>query len=210
MKQSPLIQIEPQQALTYTETQYWENGTPPTPENLAQHFDIPLSEAKRLIKEISEDLDKRGIAPAQDLTAQQMLVANVMLTTDRKSEAKRLNDLNELFKQRNMPTVSMQKWNAWKRTPAMQNYIRTRAREQFKADDYKFYQSILRGVEEGDLGHTKLYGEVSGLYNPRLQIDVNIPGLINTLFEILSKHLPPEQLEVIGLELEKSLDGISE
>jgi len=104
--------------------------------------------------------------------------------------------------------ISTQKLNSWMRDPKFAVHLRKRAEKQFAESDTKAYMSIIKGMEDGDLKATQLFLEMRGLYNPRVDVNINVDSVLTRVVEIISKHVKdPAILGAIADDLEM-LDGV--
>lgn len=189
---------------TFVEQSFWENGALPTEERIAETCGTSTSKVKSCWKNASfrQALVARGVDldPEKSdnlLTPGQVLLANMLLNThDTRSVREKLELIN----------VSSQQYHAWLRQPAFSNYLRVRAEEMFKSSDFQAYNALSKTVESGDVQALKLFFEMRGIYNPRLQVDVNIEQVVVRIVEIVAKHVgDPEILTAIANDIE-SLD----
>lgn len=209
-----------EQVINFIEQVYWKTGLVPSHGKIAEHFHGTEKDVEALFadeeKKVVERLSNKGIDANPErsdevLTTQQMVVINVMLTMDGRTERSKLKEMNEkVFEPAGLPKVSPQKWAAWKRQPAIAAYIRERVTETFKHDDYKFNIGLMNKVEQGDVSALKFYAELTGLYNPKLEVTMNVPEVVGVLFEIISKYVTdPEVLSQIGEDLQGAIDTTS-
>lgn len=186
----------------FIEQKFWETGRIPTNEVIAERFAVALNTVKGWWQTgtFREALVKRGVDfnPEQSsdlLTPIQLQLANVMLNThDNRSEREKLNSLD----------VTSQQYHSWLRQPAFQNYLRKRAEAMFSAADFKAFQALSAEAAGGDVSALKLFFEMRGIYNPRVQIDVNVEAILMRVVEIIATHVKdPGTLEAIANDLER-------
>lgn len=186
----------------YLEQKFWETGRIPTDDAVAERFHLNVSTVKGWWKDSTfrEALVSRGVDfnPEQSsdlLTPLQLQLANVMLNVhDNRSEREKLESVG----------VSSQQYHSWLRQPQYQNYLRKRAEAMFSAADYKAYQALSSEAVGGDVSALKLFFEMRGIYNPRVQVDVNIEMVLSRVVEIIATHVKdPGILEAIAADLER-------
>ena len=131
--------------------------------------------------------------PSEALLPEQVMAINAILNPfDKTSVRDKLKALD----------ISTQKYNAWKAQPAFQKYMKERAEALFSQAAPDAYLAVVKGVQSNDLQFTKLYLEMSNLYNPKVQVEVNIQMVLTRVVEILTKHVPGDILLTISEELE--------
>lgn len=192
------LQVE---AVYWIEQKFWETGSIITNEKLADHLNCSIATVKGwwLDGTFREALVKRGVdlspeTSSEVLTPEQLQLANILLNIhDTRSEREKLNEIG----------ISSQKFNTWLRQPAFQSYLRKRAEAMFSAADYKAFQALGAEAAGGDVSALKLFFEMRGIYNPRVQVDVNIEVVLTSVVEIIAKHVKdPATLEAIATELD--------
>lgn len=145
----------------------------------------------------SKGLDLTPVKAKKTLTAAQLALSNMLLNNmDKRSVREKLAQLN----------VTQQQYNAWLRDPVYQEHLRRRGEALLGSSDYIAYKNLVAAVESKDLNAIKLFMEVRGIYNPRLQIDINIEVVITRILDIVSRHVEPAKLQLIAAEL----DGVME
>ncbi len=65
---------------------------------------------------------------------------------------------------------------------------------------------LVKAVESGDLTAIKFQMELTGRYNPRIDVNVNVEGLLARVVDIVARHVTPEVMEAIANELEGVVD----
>lgn len=196
-----LTQIQAE-AVYWIEQKFWETGLLVSNEKLSEHLDVNLGTVKGwwVSSDFREALVKRGVdlldpsKSAEVLTPEQLQAANMMLNLhDTRSEREKLTELN----------LTPQKWMAWLRQPSFQGYLRHRAEAMFSANDYKVFAALVGEASGGDVSAMKLFFEMRGIYNPRVQVDVNVEVFMVNVFEIITKHVKdPKVLEAIANDFE--------
>lgn len=187
--------------ISYIEQKFWETGNIATDEVVSLHTNSPLAHVRKCWKNpvFREALQARGINFSQDedvavLTPVQLMLANMLLNShDKTSIRQKLQVLN----------VSSQQYHGWMRQPAFQSYIRKRAEEQFKSADPDAYMGLVKAVQQGDLRAIQLFFEMRGIYNPKVEVNVNIEVVLTKVVEIISRHVKDEStLNAIAVEFD--------
>lgn len=188
-------------AVSYIEQKFWETGKIPTNEQIWIGTAVPVNKIEEMWKDdtFRRALVLRGIDLSPEtseelLTPIQLLTANLMLNThDKRTTREKLAEVE----------ISSQQWHAWLRQPAFASYLRSRAEAMFSSNDFSAYQSLNRAVDNGDLNAVKLHFEMRDIYNPKVQVDINVEMLIVRLVEIVAKHVTdPTVLEAVAAEVE--------
>jgi len=121
------------------------------------------------------------------LTEEQLTAANVMLDLrDNRSQKKKLQDLG----------VSSQKWQAWLRDPAFQNYLRQRAEGILGDNQHEAANALVDRVRSGDVNAIKFYYEITGRHvsAPQGGNSPNFPALLMRVMEIIQKHVSDTEI----------------
>jgi hypothetical protein len=180
---------------------YWTHGGIPTEEKVSDLCGVRVETIKRYWQkdEFRDRIQKRGIdlnASRTEglLTLQQLDIVNRMLNVaDNRSKREKLAEVG----------VSTQQFTAWMRQPAFRDYVSRRAEEMFKGADAEAYQALVGAVENGDMTAVRFFFEMRGIYNPRLQVDVNIESVLVRVVEVISRHVrDPQILQAIAADLE--------
>lgn len=190
--------------LSYIEQLFWETGYLPTNEVVAER----LREKPEYVQECYKNetfrtaLLARGIDFAPDksngvLQPRQIMLANMLLNAhDKKSVREKLE----------LAGVTSQQYHAWMRQPAFSGYLRKRAEEVFKSSDYDAYLGITKAAATGDVNALKFFFELRGIYSPKVQLDVNIEGVLAQVVEVIQMHVKdPQILLAIATDLESLL-----
>lgn len=183
--------------------QVWWSQTPnrlPTDEKIAEatKLDIKRVKAAWKVEAVRQSLMMRGVnlTQAEDevvLTAQQILCANMLLNTQDKSS------IRQKLEQINVTTTQYQGWLA---NPAFKKYLKNRAEFIFAGAEPNALLGITRAVESGDLKAIQFYLEVTGRYNPKLQIEVNVDTIISRVVDVVSRYVSADVMERIAMDLE--------
>lgn len=187
--------------VTYIDQRFWETGGLVTDDKIMEDLKLSKQVVTNAWKkaEVRQALIARGVdltpeSSRELLTPTQVIVANLVMN---------VNDKRSVREKLAMVAVSTQQYQAWLRQPAFSGYLRKRAESAFASTDHVAYQSLISLVEEGDRDSLKLFFEMRGIYNPKLQVDVNIEMVVVRLVEIVAKHVTdPAVLEAIAMELE--------
>lgn len=193
-------------ALVFIEQIYYEEGKVPTSEAIAATCGLRIDDVREYWKNESfvAALGARGISTDQlestkALTMPQLLMANMLMNpSDRRSMRQKVKD----------PSVasydlSVQQVNGWLRSKTFQDHIQKRAEALFGHAEPAAYTNFVAAIEAGDQKSIQLYFEMKGIYNPRLQVDVNISSVLVRIVEIVSKHVKdPAILSAIATEMD--------
>lgn len=183
------------------EQMWWETGHIPTDEKIIEMTGITVSSVKNYWKNenVRNALMFRGVdlnpKASGVLTIQQLDLANLLLNrADTRTLREKLKEVN----------VTSQQYHAWMRQPGFCSYITKRAEELFKSADADAYQALTDAVRDGDMRAIQLFFEMRGIYNPRVQVDVqNIQGVIMQVIEIITRHVTdPVALQAIADDIE--------
>lgn len=197
--------------LTEYERLFWLSGQAPSLEALSQVLDVEPATLKGSLggERVRLALRARGLPlpePQQDraaaLSSEQLVLANMILSAfDKRSVREKLKEFNKNRAKEDQ--ISPQKLQAWQRTPAWIGYVTSRAEAEFHGSIHLAYQNVRENVEDGDLSAAKLMLEMTGKYNPRLQVDLDVNFLVTQVLEAVQKHVKdPAILLAISEELE--------
>lgn len=194
------------EVLTYIEQIYYECGELPSNEKLHEVTRVGLD----TIKSYWKDADFRnavaargillnGVDDSKALTMPQLLLANILMNpSDRRSMREKLKDPSLVAF-----GVTVQQVNGWMRSSNYQDHLRKRAQALFGGAEPAAYKGFVAAIEAGDQKAITLYFEMKGIYNPKLQVDVNISSVLLRVVEIISKHVKdPGTLQLIANELD--------
>ncbi len=188
--------------LSFIEQTYFETGLIPVESVVAARTGITLNSVKRYWqdKRFLDFMTGRGIdlTKVQDLEIlepRQLALANLLLN---------MHDKNSVRAKLEAVNVTSQQYHAWLRDPKFQSYLRKRAEETFKASDAEAYLGLTKAVQNGDVKAIQLFFEMRGIYNPRMQIDLNIEVVLTKVIEIISKHVTDDKvLNAIATDFEQ-------
>lgn len=187
--------------IAYIEQTWWTTGAIPTQEKVAETLGVTVNTVKKWFsdEDFRNALITRGVSLDTErdsalLTILQLTVANAILNFhDKRSLREKLSECG----------VNTQQYHAWMRTPAFRKYVENRAKEMFQSSDHLAYAALVDSVESKDQQALKLYFEMRGIYNPRVQVDVNVDMVLTRVVEIVAKHVKdPAILEAIARDIE--------
>lgn len=223
-EKNDILPVEPTQSLAtlsvvgirvlnYLEQVYWESGLLPTAENVAEELSIQISTVRSTFKNetLQNQLAARGIDPTQLITVgklikeskalspKQIIVANMMLNLhDKRSEREKLQQVQ----------VSSQQYHAWLRQPAFIEFMRKRGEALFQSSDFAAYKSLVTNVKAGDNKSLELFFRMRGIYNPTVNINVNIEAVLVRVVEVISTHVKdPHVIQAIAAELDSIIEA---
>lgn len=186
--------------VAYLEQLFWETGLLATNERVSLDLNISIDKVKKCWKNpdfrqslIARGLDLNVDKSSRALEPRQVMAANIILNTyDRRSVREKLELVN----------VTPQQFAAWKRQPPFQAYLQTRSEEMLKAAGADANVGLVKSVESGDLTAIKFWMELTGKYNPKLDVNINVEGLLARVVDVVARHVTPEVMEAIANELE--------
>lgn len=187
--------------ITLIDQRFWETGGLIDNDRISEELGISKQTISAAWKKegFRQALLARGVdlTPASSkglLTPTQAILANLLFNTgDKRSVREKCESVG----------VSTQQYTAWLRQPGFADYLRKRAESVFAATDFQAYQSLSQLVQEKDIQGIKLFFEMRGIYNPKLQIDVNVEQIVVKVVEIVTKHVQdPDTLNAIAQEIE--------
>lgn len=175
--------------LRFMEQEYLTSGMIPTKAKTiergicsASHYDkclsLPSFRTALLVRGVSLrafDGTDNGV-----LTAEQLRVANIMLDLrDNRSQKNKLKDCN----------VPTQRYEAWLREPAFQNYLRSRAEAALGDNLHESHLALVERVRSGDISAIKYFNEITGRYVPNATDKVDVNAILMRVLEIIQKHV---------------------
>lgn len=171
----------------FIEQKFYETGGVPTPEKTAEYTGIPVNTIQKFWKKdaartalIARGIDLNPNRSNQLLDPKQLMLANALLNThDKRTVREKL----KLF------DISSQQYHAWMRNPAFSDYLRKRAEEVFKSSDFQAYLTLTGAVEQGDINATMKFFEMRGIYNPKIDVNINVEMVIARVIEVVAKHV---------------------
>lgn len=188
--------------LTLIDQRFWETGGLISDDLVSEELGVPKQTISKAWKkdEFRTALLARGVDLTPDssknlLTPTQGILANLLFNIgDKRSVREKCESLG----------VSTQQYTAWLRQPGFADYLRRRAESAFSSTDFQAYQSLSQLVAEKDIQGIKLFFEMRGIYNPKLQVEVNVEHVVVRVVEIITRHVhDPEILMAIAGEIEQ-------
>lgn len=173
--------------LCFVEQTYWTHGAAPTQDAIVERLGLNKQTVKKYFENetFRTALRTRGVdlSPEQSnglLTIQQLTLANMLLNLhDKKSVRQKLEDIG----------VSSQQYHVWLKDPAFSSYMRQRAEDLFQGKDHEVYIALLNNATGGDSKAIQLFFEMRGIYNPKLQVEVNLEQVLQKVIEIIARHV---------------------
>jgi hypothetical protein len=189
-------------AINFVEQTWWEKSQVPPVESITVAAGLTKEEADSFWQDenVLESLRRRSLDPNEMigseglLSREQLIVANMLLNiADKTSTREKLK----------MVGVKPATYQTWMNDPVFVNYLKVRSEKLFNTTDTDAYLSVSQGVRDGDFQYTKLFLEMRGTYNPRVQVDVNIEQVLIRVVDIVARHVDdPVVLENIATEIE--------
>lgn len=166
---------------------FWETGSIPALERIAEITGVRIETIRTYWKNdlFREALSLRGVRIDQQqenklLTTKQLQVANMLLNIyDKRSDRQKFEEAG----------VSPQQVSAWRRDPVFQSYLTKRAEQLFSSSDSDAFKALIETMKGGDVSALKLFMEMRGKYNPRVQLDINIEQVLVRVVEVISRHV---------------------
>lgn len=190
--------------LAYVEQKFWETGHIVSPDAVAKPLNIPVNLVTELwTDEVSKALQSRGLPVGSELpdgllTPKQIALVNMLVNThDKASIRQKLKDVG----------VSSQQYSAWLRQQAFKEYLVKRSGQVLGNAMPTADLKLVELVEGGDLNAIKFINELTGRYNPKIQVDFNVNSVLVQIIEVLSRHIEPALLKIIADEIEMVTTG---
>lgn len=188
------------QIASFIEQCFFDSGKIPSNEKTAEMLGISRKEVDLAWKNKAfiPKLVARGVilnnkTHSNVLLPKQIMLAQMLLnTSDKASVREKCKILN----------ITPAQYSAWMRQPAFTDYLRSLAQQYFAGADATAYLALVKNVERGDNAAIKLFMEIRGIYNPKLDVNINVGLIFSRLTEILVKYVDPAQLSNIADELE--------
>lgn len=209
----PVLTSNEVRILNFCEQVFWETGLLPTPERVAEDLGSNKATVYKAYRSetFRAQLATRGIDPvglitpgtliqeSKALSAKQILVANLMLNLhDKRSEREKLAWCK----------VSSQQYHAWLRQPTFIEFMRKRGEALFSSSDFAAYKSLVNNVKAGDNKSLELFFRMRGIYNPTLNININIESVLLQVVEVIARHVKdPAVINAIAGELDSIIDA---
>lgn len=186
------------------EQYFWTEGSLPTANYLALSlgYSEDFIDRKLATRTLFAAMLKMGLPVSAvmtedglraSLTPTQLLLANMLMNA---------LDPSSLREKLKIVDVTPQQYERWIRQPAFQTYLRRRAEEVFKGSDHRAYMKLLEAMDRGDLKAIQMVLEMRGIYNPKINVNFSVDGMLNNIIEVVAKYVSPEILEQIANELE--------
>jgi len=188
--------------LTLIDQRFWETGGLIDDDRIVEELNVSKQAVRNAWKkdDFRQALLARGVDLTPDaskglLTPTQAILANLLFNVgDKRSVREKCEAVG----------VSSQQYTAWLRQPGFADYLRKRAESAFSATDFQAYQSLSQLVAEKDIQGIKLFFEMRGIYNPKLQVEVNVEQVVIKVVEIVTRHVSdPNVLMAIAQEIEQ-------
>lgn len=175
------------QVICLCEQMFWMHGAVPTQQVIAERLNVGLPTVKKYFEDevFRTALRKRGVDLSPDasnglLDVFQLTLANSLLNLhDKRSVREKLQEVG----------VTSQQYNAWLRDPAFSDYMRRRAEDLFQGKDHEVYAALLQNATSGNDKAIQLFFEMRGIYNPKLQVEVNLEQILQKVIEIIARHV---------------------
>lgn len=209
----PTLTVGAVSVLNFCEQVYWESGLLPTPEACSEELGINSRTVGQYYKDevFQQQLASRGIDPTQlvypgkliqqskALSPKQIVCANLMLNLhDKRSEREKLALIQ----------VSSQQYHAWLRQPQFVEFLRKRGEALFSSSDYLAYKSLVTNVKAGDNKSLELFFRMRGIYNPSIDVNINIESVLLRVVEVISTHVKdPLIINQIAAALDEIIDA---
>ena len=198
-QKQPALNYDEVRVASYIEQIYWEKGEIPSQEIIATKLRLPIATViaawkKELFRRslLARGLDLESVN-TDVLTPMQITLANMLINIHDKSSVRQLLE---------PMGITTTQYNAWLRDPTFQKYLRTRIEKLFAASDFEAYKSLLKSVQDGDVAATKFFFELRGIYNPRVQVDIDIRSVMVKVVDVIARNVnDPQVIEAISKEL---------
>lgn len=184
--------------LTYCESHHMLTGGYPKDQVLMERFNLGLFDLEETKTACRETLTKRGLPPmdeallVDEYPPQFILACNVLSTVaDKRATATKLKEAG---------LTSMQ-WQGYLRNPKYRKYYEDLLSEAFGTTLLSAKQSLARNVESGDLASIKHLHEITGVYRPNQETQVNLGLVIAQIMEILARFIEPKILQQVADEV---------
>ena len=202
----PLTRFE-LEILGWIEQVFYKTGSLPTKDKVCEEFDLNYRSFAHHARKLKwkEAWNARGLPSFEvskntrtTLTAQQVMVANVMLNEyDRTSAKRKLEALG-------FTTAQFQAWMADSRFVA---YLREESNRRFRNADIVAHNSLVKLLHDGDLNAIKYYFDITNLHSTQADA-INFHSILAQLMEILARYVPPGVLNQIADDLDGLISGI--
>lgn len=185
------------------------HGVIPTNEKIAERFsqrvhypiDLEFIEKSRKDPKLKKYLRSRGIREevGDFLTPEQLMVARMILNpADRRSIRQKLKSFPG-------GEISIAKYQSWLKQPVFKKFMNDAVKGEFENFDHEALTALMDNVRDGREKSLQMYLEMAGMYVPRQVHEINPTQLIGQLVEIVSRYVSPDQLQLIGEDIERLL-----
>ena len=201
---SELARHEREELAAFIELLYWRNGTVPTAKDINEAFGFNLTDAEfntfirnpKIKKYLVEERNIPLEAKAR-LTPQQLDYIRVMTDPlDMRPIAIKLKDLG----------LKHSDVSKWQLNPFFKQVVYEQGTRSFGGARGAVLRSLAVEAIGGNVRAQQMYLEMSGDYSVKQEVNVNttveVRNTINVVIDVLQRHIDPELLEVIALELE--------
>lgn len=197
--------------IQYIEIEYFSEGSIPTVQRLMQLTGEDEKYIQRTLRHPSavEYLSERNIDLSNEngsrtLYPIQLAAVNYILASGPGDLRKKLDDLR---KQYNNDEFNIHTWDQWMTDPAFVEYLSRRTERVFDNSDWKMRQAILKNIDAGDLPSIKFYAELRGIWNPRVDVNVNVPQLLSKFMDVVSRYVDDDTMLNIADDLQAVARG---
>lgn len=201
------------------ETEWNVKDDLPTLDSLAEKAKLSPLRLRQLLKDhVNPKLEARGI-PIYDFTPvgpksyvkrdeldfdpKFVLACNIILDTgSTKSFNARMKELEPLG-------ITSKTWSNWMKQPRYFDYAQKVFNRKFDKElDMQADMALARNIQSGDLQSIKYYKELTGKFRPKDENTMTIMMMLKMMMEIISRHVPPDVIDVVAEELESSPVGM--
>jgi len=103
--------------------------------------------------------------------------------------------------------VSSQQYHSWLRQPQFIEFMKEAWRALFSSADFMAYKSLVNNVRAGDNKSLELFFRMRHLYEPTLNVNINIESVLMQVVEVISRHVKdPTVINAIAGELDAIID----
>jgi hypothetical protein len=195
---------EREELAALVELLYWRNGVVPTARDLNEAFGYDLTDRQfkdyisnpKIKKYLVEERNVPLEAKAR-LTPTQLDYIRVMTDPmDMRPMSVKLKDLG----------IKYTDVSKWQLNPFFKQVVYEQGTRSFGGARGAVLRSLAVEAIGGNVRAQQMYLEMSGDYSVKSEVNVNttveVRNTINVVIDVLQRHIPPELLEIIALELE--------
>lgn len=198
---------EKEELAAFIELLYWRNGTVPTHVELNQAFDLKLT-ARQLDAYINSPRIKQYLIEKRSVPIE----ARARLTAKQLDWIRVACDANDMrpvqIKMKELQ-VTRTDLNKWQGDQFYQQVMYEQASRSFQNARFGVLRSLAVEAMGGNVTAQKIYLEMTGDYRQQSSVDVKVThemrATINLVLDILQKHVDPNVLELVALELETAV-----